>query len=53
MCTYWFKYPLDARPGDGILISLTNIKNLKIFAAVGADIYTAEGPVIPFKGSKK
>jgi hypothetical protein len=53
LCSYWFKYPLDARPGDGILITLTNLQNLKIYAAVGVDPYEAEGPLLPYKRNRK
>jgi len=53
MCSYWFKWPLDARPGDGILVSITDIKNLKIYAAVGSDVFSAEGPLLTYKRNRK
>jgi len=52
MCSFWFRYPVDARPGDGIQIAFTKIKNIKIYAAVGADVFSAEGPLVTFEGSK-
>ena len=53
ICSYWFKYPLDARPGDIVQIDLSNLKAMKIYAAVGSSVFTAKGPLIAFTGGKR
>jgi len=43
MCSYMFKFPLDARPGDMIEAKVTQIKALKAFTAIGKNLLVAKG----------
>jgi hypothetical protein len=49
MCSYMFKFPLDARPGDMIEAKVTQIQALKAYVAVGKNLLTAKGFEVPIK----
>ena len=50
MCSYMFKFPLDARPGDMIEATVTGIQALKAYAAIGKNLLVAEGHEIQLDG---
>jgi len=43
MCSYMFKFPLDARPGDTIEASVSQIRALDAYAAIGKNLLVARG----------
>ena len=52
MCSYMFKFPLDARPGDFIEAKVTQIKSLKAYAAYGKNLLVAKGHEVDLNQEK-
>lgn len=53
MCSYMFKFPLDARPGDKIEAKVTRIKQLRLYVAEGKDLFDAKGTKVVLKKPKR
>ena len=52
MCSYMFKFPLDARPGDVIQAKVTEIRALKVYSARGKSLFNAKGTKIKMTPSE-
>ena len=52
MCSYMFKFPLDARPGDLIEATITNIVALKAYSAIGKNLLVAKGYEVKLNGAQ-
>ena len=52
MCSYMFKFPLDARPGDIIEATVTQIRALKVYSAIGKNLLVAKGRKVELPAEK-
>ena len=52
ICSYMFKFPLDARPGDVIQAKVTEIRALKVYSARGKSLFNAKGTKIKMTPSE-
>ena len=43
MCSYMFKFPLDARPGDIIEANVSSLRAITAYSAIGKNLLVAKG----------